>query len=1029
LLETYSDLREAVLVGLAGSLSRACLCGAARFLAAHDQNFLSWDSDADPLEPAKMTPERWQQVKGVLQRVLELEPQRRAAFLDHACSGDEPLRLEVESLLADESAGAEGFLESPAWSGAPIEAFAEDSWIGHRIGAYEIVAAIGEGGMGSVYRAVRADQQFEKQVAIKVVRQGLGSAFALAQFRAERQILANLDHPNIARLLDGGTTETGLPYLVMELIEGIPIDQYCNLHQLSIDDRLQLFLRVCSAVQYAHQHLVIHRDLKPGNILVTTDGTPKLLDFGIARMLDPGLSPRTAEATRTMVRMLTPEYASPEQIRGEIVTTASDVYSLGVILFLLLTGQHPYRIEKHSPDALLRAACDSEPPKPSTVARAPVGNRGTGDDEKLAFRAAMEDSPAKLSKKLRGDLDNIALMSLRKEPQRRYASVEHFAEDLRRHLRSLPVDARTDSFRYRASKFVVRHKRAMIVTAVAVTILIGLMAGIVWEAHVARVQRIKAERRFQDVRELANSLIFDVHDSIQDLPGATSARKLIVDKALRYLDSLNQESQGDASLRKELAEAYKRIGDVQGNEFSANLGDTSNALKSYEKALAIRKSLWSQSNQDVSGALALAELYRLVSQTQLFAGEVSAALESSQAAVKLMEPTSAAHPADSRVIFELLADYQSVANILGGDLSLSNMGDNEAAMVFRRKQLEAAERLVNLEPTSPRGKGNLAIAISTMGDQLWQGGQASEALQHYERALPLFEDIAYHSNKGPRGKYLLGLLYERITAVQLFKGDMPAALAAAQAALNLSLELTAADPRNAQSGITLAEDYKLVADLESRRGRARDASTNMEKAFFLVPKLLKQSPNDTEVQAVKADLNTTAGDIASRKGDFHHAMKYYETSIGVLSAVASANARNSGAVQRLAATHNSMGRAQLGLHNPDGAEASFRKALSLVDQAAKARHPNMQTLYTLADACTGLGDVAAARASDSRLTREARGEQWQQSAAWYKQSVQAWERVQEPGRISPDAFDCVPPATVDRRLSQAEANIRKSGIS
>ena len=973
-----------------------------------------------------MTPERWQQVKGVLQQVLELPPPHRAAFLNQACDGDEPLRLEVESLLMNEEAGAEGFLETPLWTSAVFEAALSDSWVGRRIGAYEIVDLIGEGGMGSVYRGVRADQQYEKQVAIKVVRQGLGTAFALAQFRAERQILANLDHPHIARLLDGGTTDTGLPYLVMELVEGEPIDQYCNSRKLSIDDRLRLFLRVCSGVQYAHQHLVIHRDLKPGNIFVTADGTPKLLDFGIAKILDPG-TPGAAEPTLNMMRMLTPEYASPEQVRGEVVTTASDVYSLGVVLFRLLTGQHPFRSQAQSPDEILRATRDTEPPRPSTAARWEQAARtpGTGQEGRT-FQAANEDSPEKLSQRLRGDLDNIVLMALRKDTQRRYASAEHFAEDIRRHLGSLPVRARADTFRYRASKFIVRHKKGVLVAAGMAAILVALMVGIVWEAHVAQAQRIKAERHFQDVREMANSLIFDVHDSIQDLPGATSARKLIVDKALRYLDGLSQEAQGDASLQRELAEAYKRIGDVQGNEFFANLGDTTNALKSYQKALAIRKTLWSQSNRDVSGALALAELYRLISQAQQTEGDLSAALESSQAAVHLMEPIDAGHSADPKVVLELLGDYQSVANILGGDVSLSNMGDNEGALVYRHKQLEAAERFATLENGSPRGKGNLAIAISTMGDQLWQAGHANEALQNYLRAQPLFQEVAYHSNKGPRGKYLLGLLYERITLVQLFKGDTPAALAAANSALSLSTELAGSDPRDAQSGVTRIEDYKLVADLESRTGRDRDASIHMEKAFALMPKLVAQSPNDTEVQAMKADLNTTAGDIASRKRDFPRALKYYETSIGVLSAVASANPKNGGAGQRLGATHNSAGRAQLGLHNLEAAEASFQNAVSLVTEAAKASHPNMQALYTLADAYTGLGDVEAGHASDPRLKRNDRLQHWQQSATWYRQSAEVWQRVPEVGRVSPDAFDCVPPAAVARRLSQAEGNVQKA---
>ena len=279
-----------------------------------------------------MIPERWQQVKDVLQGALELSEQRRKTFLDDACQGDRPLRQEVESLLLQENVLTEGFLRSPvAVNGQEVERDAE-SWAGRRIGPYEIIEIIGEGGMGSVYRAARADEQYQKQVAIKIVKLGLHTPFALARFRAERQILANLEHPNIARLLDGATTEAGLPYVVMELIDGQPIDQYCEARKLSIEERLRLFRTVCLAVQYAHQHLVVHRDLKPANILVTADGIPKLLDFGIAKILDTGSIPGGTETTIGFMRMLTPEYASPEQVRGDTVTTASDVYSLGVIL-------------------------------------------------------------------------------------------------------------------------------------------------------------------------------------------------------------------------------------------------------------------------------------------------------------------------------------------------------------------------------------------------------------------------------------------------------------------------------------------------------------------------------------------------------------------------------------------------------------------------------------------------------------------------------------------------------------------------
>ncbi len=305
-----------------------------------------------------MNAERWQKVKQVLDGALALQISGQPGYLDQACNGDITLRGEVESLLQHHRLAAPGFLKQPAIQLQKPMADAESisPRIGRRVGVYQILEEIGHGGMGAVYRAARVDGQYEKQVAVKLVRGGYDTASVLERFRHERQILASLDHPNIARLLDGGTTEDGVPYLVMELIEGIPVDEYCNQHSLSINERLEIFRQVCSAVQFAHQRLVIHRDIKPGNILVTSAGTPKLLDFGIAKIFDP-----TNASEATMLHPLTPEYASPEQIRGEPITTASDVYSLGVVLYRLLTGESPYRIETRSPAELARAITDTEP--------------------------------------------------------------------------------------------------------------------------------------------------------------------------------------------------------------------------------------------------------------------------------------------------------------------------------------------------------------------------------------------------------------------------------------------------------------------------------------------------------------------------------------------------------------------------------------------------------------------------------------------------------------------------------------------
>jgi eukaryotic-like serine/threonine-protein kinase len=316
-----------------------------------------------------MNPERWRQVRDVLDQAIAVPDAERPALLDHACGSDSELRDEVESLLHSHQQAGSVFLRKPAVDlNIPMSESGDiGSRIGRRVGVYRLLEQIGEGGMGEVYRAERADGQYDKQVAIKFVRVGLDTASVLKRFRQERQVLASLDHPNIARLLDGGTTNEGIPYLVMELIEGIPIDRYCDAQKLNITERLRLFLQVCSAVQYAHQRLVIHRDIKPGNIMVTKQGVPKLLDFGIAKILDPSDS-----SQNTIANPMTPEYASPEQIRGEPITTASDVYSLGVVLYRLLTGGSPYPANTRAPHEFARSICEHEPERPSVVISRPA---------------------------------------------------------------------------------------------------------------------------------------------------------------------------------------------------------------------------------------------------------------------------------------------------------------------------------------------------------------------------------------------------------------------------------------------------------------------------------------------------------------------------------------------------------------------------------------------------------------------------------------------------------------------------------
>jgi eukaryotic-like serine/threonine-protein kinase len=452
--------------------------------------------------------ERWRQIEHLFHSALDCEPGHRAAFLDSACAGDTSLRQEIQSLLDSYEKGS--FTETPAFAEGIklLEENEERSLAGRNIGPYRVIRKIGQGGMGAVYLAARADQAFQKEVAIKLIKRGQDTEDVIRRFRGERQILASLDHPNITRILDGGTDD-GLPYFVMEYIQGQPIDKYCDAHKLDTTQRVKLFQSVCTAVHFAHQNLVIHRDIKPGNILVTAEGIPRLLDFGIAKLL--AAEPSVADPTVTLARRMTPESASPEQVRGGFITTASDVYSLGVLLYKLLTGHSPYHLKGRSTDEIERAICEEDPEKPSAVI-----DRAEGTLTPQTISETREGTPDKLRRKLCGDLDNIVLMALRKEPQRRYASVLQFSEDLRRHLEGLPVLARRDTPGYRAAKFVGRHKTGV---AAAALICLSLAAGIVATLRQARIAR---EER--DTARVEKAKADRINAFLQDMLGFSDTR-------------------------------------------------------------------------------------------------------------------------------------------------------------------------------------------------------------------------------------------------------------------------------------------------------------------------------------------------------------------------------------------------------------------------------------------------------------------------------------------------------------------------
>jgi tetratricopeptide (TPR) repeat protein len=650
-----------------------------------------------------VTPARWQRIEELFDSTLAAPEDERRAHLEQACAGDDDLRAEVESLLASATDAARSLRTVVEGAAGRLAAEATTAQLGRRLGAYRLETLLGEGGMGAVYLATRDDAEYDRRVAIKILRQGLPAADAVARFRDERQILAALDHPGIVRLLDGGSTDEGLPYLVMEHIEGIPIVRHARDHQLSIRARLELFGSVCAAVAYAHQQLVVHRDLKPSNMLVTADGVPKLLDFGIAKLLAGG-GTRTA-ATRTGMGLFTPEYASPEQVRGEPVTTATDVYSLGAVLYELLADRSPYAATG-SAHELFRIVCEVEPPRPSAIA--PTDRRSA----------------------LGGDLDNIVLKALHKDPARRYRSVEQLAQDVRRHLDGLPVVARAATPGYRARKFVRRHRGKLVLTTLVAAALATSTIYSIREARRADLEAARAQRRFADVRQLATSLLVELDGKIRDLKGSTPAREWIVSRALAYLDMLAAEDSDDPELGRELARAYMRIGDIQGSSYEPNLGRAKDGVRSYDKARAILARLAAAGHDDpASRELGIAGDYGLGFVLQS-AGELSVArdhLRAARAAGEL-EPTPA-----NRVL--------AMRGCTGLAVIDTWLGDLDVARVDTTACVDAARRWSATDP-GPDPAYWIGVTLTVRLDVEIQLADPEAAVSDGRAALAALEQLA-----------------------------------------------------------------------------------------------------------------------------------------------------------------------------------------------------------------------------------------------------------------------------------------------
>ncbi len=784
------------------------------------------------------TADRSEKIAELVETAFELDPAERINFLDQHCGADGELRAEVESLLTFQ-APARNFIEQPAYHIAAETLVAEDTselQEGDEVAGYKIRSLIGEGGMGEVYLA--EDLQLRRTVALKLIKGVFGRAAFRKQFEQEERILAGLNHPNIARLYGASVTPNDTPFFIMEYVAGERLDDYCDHKRLTIPQRLEIFRKICAAVSYAHQNLVIHRDLKPGNVRVTAEGEPKLLDFGIAKLLDE--TSGATDQTITSTSAMTPDYASPEQVRGERMTTASDVYSLGVILYEMLSGEKPFRLTSRRPEEISRAITETIPARPSVAAE----NR---------------ESKIEQRKSLRGDLDNIVLMAMRKEPERRYASVGQFSEDIRRHLAGLPVIARKDTWSYRSGKFVRRHKVSV---AAGILVALSLIAGILataWEARRAENQRERAERHFHDVRQLANSLMFELHDAIENLPGSTAARELLVKRALEYLDSLAGESAGDPSLQRELAAAYLKVGNVQGNPTNPNLGDSNGALQSYQKSLAITEKLLAQAN-DLEARRSLAMTLRKVADVEANSNRVAEGVTTARKSLLIFKELANAAPADNDAQMAVAIGQLKLGDILGNP-NFANLGDQAGAMRCYEDALSILAALQTQNPSDAKTRRYLGLIHERIGAMRELQNDVAGALTEYQSSAAIRVPLATDFPNDTQLVRDAAIAYEKLANAMTAAGDLDAALNNRQRSLEMFTRLAEADPKNVLAQQSLGISYLHLADLlgapdSPNLKRPVDAIANYERARDILLKNYEASDKRVGdlLQEIQAEL-------------------------------------------------------------------------------------------------------------------------------------------------------------------------------
>ncbi len=943
-----------------------------------------------------MNPNEWQKIKEIFNEAIDLPESERAKFFENY---DEITVEKVKNLLkADES--AENFIVESAFVDVGFKEEDEtDFYVGTQIDDYKILKEIGAGGMGTVYLASRSDETFDKKVAIKLIKRGMDTNLVLKRFVMERKILASLENPNIANLLDGGSTADGLPYLVMEYIEGLPVTKYCDLHNFSIEERLELFRNICSAVSYAHQNLVVHRDIKPSNILVTTDGNPKLLDFGIAKLLHPDWSLETEEATATMFRIMTPEYASPEQVRGLPITTASDVYSLGVVLYELLTGERPYKIESRLPEEVSQIILSAEPVKPSDcrlrIADYRFKKNSKATDENRNSRTSEQQtiSKPKPARNLKGDLDNIILKALRKEPERRYQSVQEFSEDIRRHLVGLPVSATADTVSYRVGKFVKRHRAGVFAGSLIVLTLFAATAVTAWQSVVARREQAKAEQRFREVRQLANTILFEYHDGIARLPGSTPLREKMVKDALLYLDNLAAENIDDASLQSELATAYFKVGEVQGAPSKSSLGDYGGGLESFRKSLVIRQKLFEKDSGNEQLKLDLSRSYQMVGHLSQVTDDVPTALENYGKAFAILDSM----PTARRDLATLHTRF-AVALSISGKLP-------EAIENFRKSHSILNELIAqnadDLDLKREFGKNSVLL-----GDALEESGDLDKALETQRNAYAILQPLVIENDTDSNRAALSA--FGRIGDVLFKLGKYSEALDIQQKSLAADEKTLAADPNNALARRDVQVDLHKIALNYSGLGKMNEALASERKTVEFCEQAVSANPESSESRNDLSVAYYHYAEMLEKSGNLREALNYFKKATEIEETNANADPTNTTAMSNLSESYLKIGDTSLKLGNRADALKIYLKGLEIREKLAANKQDTAQDRPISAKLYESLGDFYFPQDK-------------QQAKSRYEQSLAIWQDLQRENTILES--DAKKPNEVRKKIEKCNAKV------